>query len=99
MVLTETRKAIRAIAKYISPHMKPVATVEATKTPTELLSGRSYSYIALVVPLVTWGIRWGLSHGIFPVLAKSAQSISCMQPKSVPSKNACRSAGNIVTNK
>ena len=96
---TETRKALRAFAKYTSPEMKPIATVEATKTPTELLSGRYCPYIALVVPVVTWGIRRGLSHGIFPVLAKSAQSFSYLQPTSVSSKNAFRTAWNIVTKK
>ena len=50
---TETHQAIRAIAKYISPDMKPIGTVKATKTPTELVSGRYYPYIALVVPAVT----------------------------------------------
>ena len=64
---TETRKAIRAMAKYMSPDMKPKRTAKATKTPTELLSGWYYPYIALVVPVVTWGIRRGLGRGIFPV--------------------------------
>ena len=85
------------MAEYISPD--PIATVEATKTPAELLSGRYCPYLALAVPAVTWGIRRGRSHGIFPVLAKSGQSVSCMQPKSVPSKYAFRTAGNIVTKK
>ena len=97
---TEIRKAIRTIARYISPDTKPMATVEANTTPSEL-SGRYYPYIALVVPVVTWVIRRGLSHGIFPKLAKSAQSVSYMQLKSVPSKIVFRfrTAGNIVTEK
>ena len=53
MNVTETHQAIRATAKYISPDMKQIGTVEATKTPTELLSGRYYPYVALVVPAVT----------------------------------------------
>ena len=50
--------------------MKPIATVQATKTPTELPDGWYYPYIALVVSVVTRGIWRGLSHGIVPVLAK-----------------------------
>ena len=87
------RKAIRAVAKYISPDIKPIATVEANKTPSELLSGPYYPYIALVVP---WVIRRGLSHGTFPVLAKSAQSVSYMRPKSVPSKIVFRTVQEIL---
>ena len=76
---TETRKAIRAIAKYISPDMEPIATVETTKKPTELLSGRYYPYIAVFVPVVTWGIRRGLRHGIFPLLANLKAFRTCSQ--------------------